>query len=237
MISRGGSIILAVALIIFGFFVGRGLQKFNRQERTISVRGLAEKEVQANVAVWKIHYNVSSDRIEQVRKELPEVQSALQDFLTRQGFATEEISKTSSIKDRQAQEYGAEKGNRYVASGMYMVTTSKVEKIQQAREHVDELVKKGIVVTNDQLDFFFTNLNQIKPEMLDQATQNAKQAAQGFAKSMDVEVGKLKSANQGVFSIDNPIGSSGADNDYGGGSQSSLVKKVRVVTQVEFYID
>jgi len=225
--------LIFLGLVCSGFFVGQGLEKFNRNERSISVRGLAEKEVVSNVAIWKIYFSVSSDKMEQVRVELPAVQKSIQDFLASKGFNPDEVSKTSSIKDRQAQEYGAEKGNRYVASGIYQITSEQVEKVSKAREDLDELVKKGVVIGRDQIDYHFTNLNQIKPEMLDQATVNAKEAAQGFAKSMDVKVGKLKSATQGVFSIESPIG---GENEYGS-NQSSLMKKVRVVTQVEFYID
>lgn len=221
------------AIVIGSYFIGDGLKQFNRQERTISVRGLAEKEVLSNIAIWKINFNVSSDRMDLVRSELPVVQKTIQDFLIENGFEAAEISKNSSIKDRQAQEYGAEKGNRFVASGTYQVTTMKVEKIRETKEKIDELLKKGIVISNDSIEYHFTNLNQIKPEMLDQATVNAKEAANGFAKSMDVKVGKLKSASQGVFSIESPIG---GENEYGT-NQSSLIKKVRVVTQVEFAIE
>ncbi len=225
------AVLVFLGVSIGGYFIGNGLEKFNRNERSISVRGLAEKQVKANIAVWKINFNVSSDRMEQVRMDLPVIQKTIQDFLIENGLDASEISKSSSIKDRQAQEYGSEKGFRFVASGIYKVTSDKVDQVSTAKQKIDELLKKGVVITSDQVDFHFTNLNQIKPEMLDQATVNAKEAALGFAKSMDVHVGKLKSASQGVFSIESPIG----DEDYGG-SQSSLMKKVRVVTQVEFYI-
>lgn len=226
------AVLIFLGVSIGGYFIGNGLEKFNRNERSISVRGLAEKQVKANVAVWKINFNVSSDRMDQVRMDLPVIQKTIQDFLIENGLDASEISKSSSIKDRQAQEYGSEKGFRFVASGVYKVTSDKVDQVSTAKQKIDELLKKGVVITSDQVDFHFTNLNQIKPEMLDQATVNAKEAALGFAKSMDVSVGKLKSASQGVFSIESPIGD---DSDYSG-SQSSLMKKVRVVTQVEFYI-
>lgn len=232
------SFILAAGLIGFGFSIGQGLKKFNRAERTISAKGLAEREVSANVAVWKINFTISSDRIDEVRKQLPDVQNSIQSFLESQGFKAEEISKSSNIRDRQAQDYGGEKGNRFVAAGSYVVTTSHVSQVEKSNQAVDELLKKGIVMTNNQVEYFFTDLNQIKPEMLDDATKNAKEAAAGFAKSMDVEVGSLKSASQGVFSIENPIGSTASGySEYGSNQNSSLRKKVRVVTQVEFYIE
>lgn len=229
------SLILAISILGFGFFVGKGMQKFNRSERTISVRGLAEKEVLSNVGILKINFNVSSDKLEDVRKNLPESQKSILDFLTTCGFGVSEITKSSSIKDRQALDYGGEKGLRYVASGQFVVTTAKVDAVEKCDQKIDELLKMGIVITSNQTDFYFTDLNQIKPEMLDEATKNAKQAAQGFAKSMDVGVGDMKAASQGVFSVDNTLG--GSSGDEMGMSNSSLKKKVRVVTQVEFYIN
>ena len=227
-------IIVAGAVVLTGFFIGQGLQKFNRNERAISVRGLAEKEVTANVAVWKINYKVSSARLEDVRKNLPEAQIVIQEFLKQHKFADNEIVKGSRIVDRQAQDYGAEKGNRFVANGYFVVTTKNVQQVAESEQAIDELLKKGLVITSNQVEYYFTDLNQIKPSMLDEATQNAKEAANGFAKSMDVSVGKLKSATQGVFSIENPIGD---DAGYDQEKRSSLKKKVRVVTQVEFYIN
>lgn len=227
-------IVLAVALIVSSFFIRQGLQRFNRNERTISVRGLAEKEVSSNTAVWKIHYNVSSGKLEDVRKNLPEVQNTIFEFLKGQKFDESEIVKGSRIVDRQAQDYGAEKGNRFVANGYFVITTKNVEQVALSEQKIDDLLKKGLVITSNQVDYYFTDLNQIKPAMLDEATQNAKEAANGFAKSMDVNVGKLKSASQGVFSIENPIGD---DSGFDQEKRSSLKKKVRVVTQVEFYIN
>lgn len=228
------SLILSTSILGFGFFMGKGLQKFNRSERAISVRGLAEKEVLSNVAVLKINFNVSSDKIDDVRRNLPVAQQTVQNFLLKNGFEAAEIVKSSSIKDRQAQDYGGEKGNRFVATSQFTVTTKKVDNAEKTEQKIDELLKAGLVVTNNQTDFYFTDLNQIKPEMLDEATKNAKQAAQGFAKSMDVGVGEMKSASQGVFSVENTI-DGGSGGEFGG--NSTLKKKVRVVTQIEFYIN
>lgn len=229
-----GAFFIAIGIAVFGLCISKGLQGFNRAERNISVRGLAEKEVDSNLAVWRINYNISSEKIEDLRKTLPTVQTQILEFLKSNGFDEGEISKGSSIRDRQAQEYGNEKGNRFVANGYYSISTNKVQLVEKTEQKVDELVKKGIVITDNTKNFYFTDLNKIKPEMLDEATRNAKEAANGFAKSMNVTVGKLKSASQGVFSIENPI--TGGDG-YGGGGNASLRKKVRVVTQVEFDID
>jgi uncharacterized protein len=224
-----------ICLTILGlsYFLKSGLENFNRDERSISVKGLSEKEVDSNLAIWKINFNVSSDRSEVIQQSLPVVQDKIQKFLIEKGFTVEEISKGSSIKDRQAQDYGGEKGNRFVATGYYIVNSTKVTQVEKAEQEVDELLKKGVVITENEVNYHFTDLNSIKPLMLDEATKNAKEAANGFAKSMDVAVGKLKSATQGVFSIESPTQSGEYSN---GEKNSSIKKKVRVVTQVVFYI-
>lgn len=233
MNSFKSTVLVCFTILTSCYFLKEGFQNFNRHERVFSVRGLAEKEVNSNLAIWKISFNLSSDKNEVVRKSLPEIQLQIQNFLLENGFKNEEITKASSIKDRQSMEYGAEKGNRFVANGTYSITTNNVELVEKTEQKVDELLKKGIVITGNQKNYYFTDLNGIKPMMLDEATKNAKEAANGFAKSMNVEVGKLKSASQGIFTIENPIS---GDDFNGTDRNSSLKKKVRVVTQVDFYI-
>ncbi len=228
-------IIISFAIILSAYFLGNGLQHFNRHERTIAVRGLAEREIVSNLAVWKINFNISSNKLEEVRKELPLTQEQIQNFLVAKGFQASEITKGSSITDRQAQEYAAEKGNRFVASGFYSITTKNVELVEKSQQEIDELLKKGIVITSNQKNYYFTELNQIKPSMLDEAAKNAKEAAGGLAKSMDVSVGKLKSASQGVFSIENAIVNENPN--FPTQAESSIKKKIRVITQVEFEIN
>lgn len=228
------SLILSISILGFGFFISDGLKNFNRPQRTISVKGLSEREVKADLAIWKISFNVSSQQIEDVKKQLPLVQNELQSFLLSAGFTINEVTKDSSIQDRQAQDYAVEKGNRFVATGFYLLQTSKVELVEKTQQQLDELVQKGIVITGNKKIYYYTGLNEIKPEMLDDATKNAKIAAMGFAKSMSVAVGKLKSASQGTFTISNLIGQ---DDYYDGEQSSSIAKKVRVVTQVEFFIE
>lgn len=227
--TKFSAAVLSIGMICMGLLVAQGLKQFNRNERVIYVRGLAEKEVESNFAVWKISFLVSSSKLDEVRASFPLKQKIVQNFLTANGFKDDEISKSSSIRDRQAQDYGAEKSDRYVASSTLTVKTNNVKQVEKAVQGVDELLKNGIVMTSNKVEYFFTELNQVKPVMLDEATRNAKEAATGFANSMNVKVGTLKTASQGVFSIENTI-----DGDY---ESSSLRKKVRVVTQVEFYID
>lgn len=225
---------IVLGLLGMGYFIGDGIRDFNRAERTISVRGLAEKEVKANMAIWQLNFTIASDKIADVQNEMPKIQALVLGFLKEKGFEDKEISKSSSLADRQAQDYGGEKGNRFVASNSIVITTDKVDQVASVRDSVGELVKAGVVLTREGADYYFTQLNDIKPTMLDEATRNARDAANGFAQSMAVKVGKLKSASQGAFSIENPL--SGGSSEYGSSNNSSLNKKVRVVTQVEFYI-
>lgn len=230
------TLIISVSVVLSAYFIGHGLQTFNRHEKKISVKGLAEKEIDSDLAVWIIEFNNSAESLEAIRRQYPETQQLIQKYLINNGIQQNEISVSSSIKDRLAQDYDAGKGSRFIANGSFVVTSREVEKIQRAKEGLSELLQKGVVITNDRVQYYFTRLNEIKPEMLDTATRNAKSAADGFAKSMNVNVGQLLSASQGVFSIENSISTS-ADNEYSSGDLTSIRKKVRVVIQVEFSIN
>lgn len=230
------TLIISVSVVLSSYFIGHGLQFFNRHEKNISVKGLAEKEIDSDLAVWIIDFNYSAESLESIRRNFPQTQQLIQKFLLKNGILQKEISVSSAIKDRFAQDYDAGKGSRFIASGNFIVTSREVEKIQRAKEGLSELLQQGVVITNDRVEYYFTRLNEIKPEMLDTATRNAKSAADGFAKSMNISVGKLLSASQGVFSIENAISTS-ADNEYSSGDLTSIRKKVRVVIQVEFSIE
>ncbi|MBL7717012.1 MAG: SIMPL domain-containing protein [Bdellovibrionales bacterium] len=226
--------LICTTLLGFGFLMMLGLKDFNRTERKISVRGLAEKVVDSDVAVWRISYTASGERMEAIQTSFLNAQREVEDFLKENGFSDDEISKTSNLQDRMTESYATGKGARFVASGYHIVTTGKVTQVEKIEQKVDRLLKKGIVLTGSQKNYYFTQLNKIKPQMLDEATQNASEAAHGFAKSMNVKVGALKSATQGVFTIESPMAD--GENRYGGYGErnNTIKKKVRVVTQVDF---
>ncbi len=225
------SFVIALGVALGGFFIGNGIIQFKKLDRVVEVRGLSERIVEANEARWSMTYNVASDNMKDLNKKITESQQATIAFLEAQGFSKDEILKDAgNITDKEAQEYGARTGGaRFVARNGFVVTSTKIDKLVEASQKTDELLSKGVALSASRVSYYFTALNDIKPQMLEEATKNARAAAQGFAASAGAKVGGIKDATQGLFSIGSPI------SEYD--SESSLKKKVRVVSQVKFYLE
>lgn len=224
------SIVIALGVALSGFFVGNGIIKFKKLDREVEVKGLSERVVQANEARWTMNYSVVSDNMGDLNKRISDIQKTTLEFLETEGFSKQEIQKDrGNITDKEAQEYGERKGARFVARGGFVVTSTKIDKLVAASQKTDELLNKGVALSGSRVSYFFTELNNIKPQMLEEATKNARAAAQSFAINAGAKVGDIKNAYQGLFSIGSTI------NDYD--SDSSIEKKVRVVNQVTFYLE
>nr|BDT26986.1 SIMPL domain-containing protein [Bacteriovorax sp. HI3] len=224
------SLVVAFGVALGGFFIGNGIIQFKKLDRVVEVKGLSERVVDANEARWSLTYNVASDNMSDLNKKISDTQKTTLAFLEAEGFTKEEIIKDAgNITDKEAQEYGERKGARFVARGGFVVTSTKIDKLVAASQKTDELLSKGVALSGSRVSYYFTALNDIKPQMLEEATKNARAAAQSFAANAGAKVGDIKNASQGLFSIGSPI------NDYD--ADSSLKKKVRVVSQVIFYLD
>lgn len=224
------SAILAVGIAIGGFFIGNGIITFKKLDRVVEVKGLSERVVDANEAIWYLTFNSASDNMTDLNKKISDIQKLTLQFLEEEGFSKEEIQKDAgNITDKEAQEYGERKGARYVARGGFVVTSKKIDKLVSASQKTDILLSRGVALSGSRISYFFTDLNAIKPQMLEEANKNARAAAQSFAVNAGAKVGDIKNASQGQFSIGSPI------SDYE--SESSLKKKIRVVSQVIFYLE
>ncbi len=223
------SAVIAFGVALGGFFIGNGIIQFKKLDRIVEVKGLSERIVDANEARWSMNYNVASDNMSDLNKKINDIQKATMAFLESEGFSKDEITKDAgNITDKEAQEYGERRGSRFVARGGVVVTSKKIDKLVSASQKTDELLSKGVAISGSRVSYYFTDLNMIKPQMLEEATKNARAAAESFAKNAGAEVGDIKNASQGLFSIGSTI------NEYD--SDSSLRKKVRVVSQVIFYL-
>lgn len=224
------SLILAGGIALGGFFIGGSIVKFKKLDRSVEVRGLAERVVDSDQAVWSINYSASSEQLSDVNNKVTAIQAQIIQFLNDQGFKTEEIIKDPiNITDKTTQEYGEAKGPRFIARGAIKLDTRKVKEATLASQKTDDLLKKGVALTSSRVSYYFTDLNSIKPAMLEEATKNAREAAEGFAKNANADVGGIRRAYQGLFSISSPL------TEYE--SESSIKKKIRVVTQVDFYLE
>jgi hypothetical protein len=222
---------VCVGLVLLGFFLSRGIVNFKALDRSVSVKGLSEREFPADVAIWPVKFSEANNDLNQLFSALQAKNALIVAFLKESGFGDEEISVSApAIIDKQAQGYGdAQKiPYRYTGNSTITVYTKKVETVLKSMKGLIELGKKGIAISgqdyNAKVEFLFTKLNDVKPQMIEEATKNARETAEKFAVDSKSKLGKIKNANQGQFSIN--------DRD----SNTPQIKKIRVVATVEYYL-
>lgn len=227
------ALILALGISSGGYFVGSGIKFFRNFDRSVEVKGLAEQNVKSDLATWSISFSVSGDNLKDLYQQISLNQKIVSQFLVGNNFAESSIQLgTISVNDNWANQYGNTNAKlpHYQISNSVSVTTANVDLVAKVSQNAGELVNQGVIVGNNSISYFYNNLNSIKGSMLDSATQNAKLAAETFAKNTQSQVGKIKSASQGVFTISSPDGSNIGDT-------SNINKKVRVVTSIQFFIN
>ena len=233
--KHGEAFILGIAIIlglaVLGYFVSNMAVSLKRSERTVTVKGLSEREVPADIAIWPIKFSEASNDLNDLSMALENKTSIVTDFLKANGFSPDDISISApNISDKLAQGY-VEPNKikfRYLASETITVFTGNVGLARKTMKKLVDLGKRGIAIESQgygtKTEFLFTKLNDIKPAMIEEATKNAREVAEKFAKDSNSILGKIKHARQGQFSI--------ADRD----SNTPYIKKVRVVSTVEYYL-
>ena len=222
-------ICIFAGLSVLGAMLPRMAYEFKSFDRIVSVKGLCEKEVPADKVIWPLVYKVVGDDINTVYNEIEVKNRIIMTFLRNGGISDNEITvSVPSISDKYAQEYGDnDRRYRYVVTNTLTVCTANVDNVLALMSQQAELMRKDIVLSNEwdsQPKFNFEGLNDIKPEMIEEATLNAREVAKKFAKDSGSKLGKIKEATQGTFSIE--------DRD----SNTPYIKNVRVVTYVDFYL-
>jgi hypothetical protein len=221
---------LALAGWFIGSFIGQGFVDARALERTVEVKGLAEREVAADTAIWPLQVMVGGNELEPLLAQIERQVAQVRAFLTLRGFDDAEISVGSpNIIDRKAQGWGdPNTGFRYSVTQVVTVFTAKIDAVRGAGSELLELGKAGIVFAQDNYEFrtqyLFNGLNDIKPSMIEEATRNAREVAQKFAEDSSSRLGKIRTARQGQFSI--------SDRD----SNNPHIKNVRVVSTLEYYL-
>jgi hypothetical protein len=231
---NGGNLVAAaflvgVGLAVGGYFVGHGFLAARAGDRYVTVRGLAERDVPANLVVWPITYAVTADDLATLQRRTDESAVKIRTFLAGD-FGGDEISSSQArVTDRQAQGMMDQAGRleRYVAESTVTVRSTRIDAVRAAMERSGELVGQGVALVRSyetSTEYFFTGLDEVKPEMIRQATQDARRAAQQFAEDSGARVGGIRTAQQGYFSIE--------DRDR----FSPEHKKIRVVTTVQYFL-
>lgn len=221
-----------IGMAVFGLIVRHAVMSAKKLEEFVTVKGLSEREVAANLAIWPIAFVVMENDLTALQQQIAGARGKVQEFLTAQGFSAEESSQTPpQIQDLLASGAAADSDKpqfRYRANITVLLRTEKVPQTKAALEKSDRLVQAGIVLTGGEYtskpQFLFTLLNAIKPEMIGEANRNARKAAAKFAEDSQAQIGAIKHAVQGPFEI-NDVDPSTPDR-----------KTVRVVTTVDFYL-
>ncbi len=239
------SIALILSFGINALFIGRSLQRFKAEDRSVSVKGFSEREVKADLAVWIIQTRMANNDLMEGSNAIEVAKNKVISFMLQNEIKQEEIVVEGIVvTDKKAQQYdNFQQGNafRYLISQSFQIRSNNVDLIQKVSRMTGELLQVGVFLSHSDygnpLQFYFTKLNEIKPEMITEATQNARKAAQQFASENDSELGRLKKANQGLFTIvDRTASLSGGEGGFASGT-NDIFKKVRVVISAEYSID
>lgn len=232
--------IMALGIAIGGYFVGNGIYRA-ASTRTVTVKGLAEQNVTADMAVWNIKFSRVGGDLVSLQAGVDADIAEIHQFLIDAGFAPSDIQNLRvQVRDKYAGYSDVEKRaqdnnqDRYVIETGVMVRSSNVELVDSVSRRMGDLVRRGITITEDYSGptYIFNGLNDIKIAMIEQATKNATEAGQQFAKDADARLGKIKTANQGVFSIESRDPIDRWSND----EKQSINKKVRVVSTITFFL-
>ena len=234
-------IALVLGLSIAGYFVGRGAARFRSDARVVTVKGLVEREVKADQAVWTLGLRRASETLQDAHTRISADRDAAVAFLKRQGFAETEIERQPTrTVDKLAREYGQPQAAdrlRYVVTTSVVVRTTNVELVRAALGATEELLKSGVVLDGEREGgganprYVVSKFNDLRPQLLADATRNARATAPQFAADSGAQVGGIRSANQGSIQI---FGLDGGDESAPFSPTSTPVKRIRVVSTFEF---
>ncbi len=233
--SRASALILGVCifagLAALGYLGGSAALDIKQFERSVTVKGLSEREYDADIVIWPIQFTSASNKLEELYGGLAVSAEKIRAFLILNGIAPEAISQGApAITDKSAQQYSNSSGAefRYVANQSVTVYSADIATVRRVMGALADLGKQGIAISGEnymgQTEYLFTRLNEVKPEMVEEATRNARAVAEKFAEDSGSRLGKIRQASQGQFTI--------SDRDR----NNPHIKKVRVVSTVEYYL-
>lgn len=225
----GSASIVALGLIVGGFVLGDGLVRMKAAERSVTVRGLAEREVTADLATWTVSFASTATNLQTAQASTDRDAEAVRAFFEELGFPEEELTPAGI----NVSSYTNDGTMFYTVRQRTVLRTRDIDRAQRAVRRQAELVRDGVVLEDGSgISYTFTGLNDIKPAMVAKATKDARAAAEQFAQDSGAAVGGIHKATQGYFSIDARDGEAG-----GWGIGDTPFKKVRVVTTVDFALD
>jgi len=235
--SIGAALVLAAGIVVAGWFVGNGFLRGRTSDRYVVVKGLAEREVKADLALWPIRFVSTADDLGIAQGRIEESRRAILAFLATNGIDSTAVElQELRVTDVLANAYrSGPVESRFIISQTLMVRSEDPDVVRAAGQRVGDLVDAGVVLSSDMgpssgPSYYFTRLNELKPAMIAEATANAREAAQQFAKDSGSRLGGIRTANQGVFVI------LPRDQAPNVSQESQLHKIVRIVSTVEYLL-
>jgi len=238
------AIAFAVGMIGGTTVLGEAWRDAKKVDRYVTVRGVSEKDVKADLAVWPIRVRVAGNELAEANKSADEARKKVLAFLSDNGVQPEAVaSQNQRVEDRQAKDFDQGKAAfRYVVEYTILVRTAEVDKVQKISQMTDKLANAGVVLSSQGNgdhsgpQFMFTQLNAIKPDMMASATKSAREVATQFAEDSGSNLRSIRRASQGLFSINDRDRISAGEGSGGGSGTSDINKKIRVVVTVDYYI-
>lgn len=220
-----------LGLSCLGYLLANAAIEYKQYERSVTVKGLSEREYQADVVIWPIQFSAADNDLKSLYGTIENNTDRIRAFLEESGIAADEISlMPPDITDKSADKYGSSGRPefRYTALQTITIYSSHIKAVRSVMGKLSDLGREGIVFTGgnygSQPEYLFTRLNDVKPEMIEEATRKAREVAEKFASDSQSELGKIKRASQGQFSISNRD------------RNNPHIKKVRVVATIEYYL-
>jgi hypothetical protein len=226
---------VAIGLSLAGFFIFKGIQDFKAAERYVTVKGLVERTVKSDRADWEIVIRLGGDNLADLYKQISEQKTKVQEFLQTVGFEEAEIKSASpQVNDTHARDWGGQlPPHRFLVDLSLKIVTPKVDLIEETGRHLGELIKEAVAISRSDIRYQYTQFRELRPEMLAEATKNARELAQQFAADSGSRIGAIRRSSQGVFRIMSADALPTEDFDSG---HNSLIKKIRVVSTIDFFL-
>jgi hypothetical protein len=239
VVSRFAAIIFAAGVVLAGWFIGNGFVRGRTADRYVSVKGVSERDATANMALWPLRFTSTDDNLARAQQKFDESKQAVVAFLGKHSIDASQVELQGfEVTDVLANPYRGEGTvtSRYIIGGTLMVRVQDPTLVQKASQDLGSLVQSGVVFSSQGgygggPTYLFTKLNDLKPEMIAEATASAREAAEQFAKDSGSDLGPIRTASQGVFQI------LPRDRAPGVMEESQLDKTVRVVTTVEYALE
>lgn len=227
---------IALGPTLAGYFVYKGILEAKMSDRYVTAKGLVERLEKADRGTWEVAFKISGNDLNQLYQKLSQDSETVKNFVKKSGFEESEISIGSPrVTDLHSREYnsGPLPPERYILEYTFFVNSKKVDALNAASGKTGELISQGISLSRSDVKFYLDKFNELRPLLIAEATKNAQEIAESFAKTTGSQIGEIRKANQGVIRLTSPDASPNQEYDEG---MNSIMKKIRVVSTLEFYI-